>query len=108
MFVLPGFGLARLGAAGPERAQRSRTQAEATRNERHRESKRRTAAGDTGGEARKTKMAKLETTSAGKATVQRKVTEDNSSGNSGTGGSSDDSSNGDASSSAGRAGPTLP
>jgi hypothetical protein len=32
------FGLARLGAAGPERAQWSRTQAEATWNERHRES----------------------------------------------------------------------
>jgi hypothetical protein len=31
------FGLARLGAAGPERAQWSRTQAEATRNKRHRE-----------------------------------------------------------------------
>jgi hypothetical protein len=29
------FGLARLGAAGPERAQWGRTQAEATRNERH-------------------------------------------------------------------------
>jgi hypothetical protein len=53
----------------------------------------------TSGEAGKTKMAKLETTSAGKTTAQRKVKEDNSSGNVGTGGSSsDDSSNGDASS----------
>jgi hypothetical protein len=45
-------------------------------------------------------MAKLETASTGKTTAQRKVKEDNSSGNSGTGGScsSDDSRNGDASS----------
>jgi hypothetical protein len=35
------FGLARLRAAGPERAQRIRTQAEATRNEQHRESEER-------------------------------------------------------------------
>jgi hypothetical protein len=48
------FGLARLGAAGPERAQRSRTQAEATRNERHRESDERQQR-----RGRKTKMAKL-------------------------------------------------
>jgi hypothetical protein len=43
-------------------------------------------------------VAKLETTSAGDTTAQRKVKEDSSSGSGGTGGSSDDSSNGDASS----------
>jgi hypothetical protein len=43
-------------------------------------------------------VAKLETTSAGNTIAQRKVKEDNSSGNSGTGGSSDGSSNGGASS----------
>jgi hypothetical protein len=42
-------------------------------------------------------MAKLETTRAGNTTAQRKVKEDNSSGNSGAGGSSGDSSNGSAS-----------
>jgi hypothetical protein len=50
------------------------------------------------GEAEKTKLAKLETTSAGDTTVQRKVKEDSSSENGGTGGSCDDSSNGNASS----------
>jgi hypothetical protein len=43
-------------------------------------------------------MAKLETTSAGDATAQRKGKADSSNGNGGTGGSSDSSSNGDASS----------
>jgi hypothetical protein len=50
------------------------------------------------GEAGKTKMAKLDTTSAGETTARRKVKEDNISKNGGTGDSSDDSSNGDASS----------
>jgi hypothetical protein len=45
-------------------------------------------------------MAKLETTSAGKTSAQRKEKEDNSSGNSGAGGSSGDSI--DSASSAGR------
>jgi hypothetical protein len=49
------------------------------------------------GEAGKTKMAKLETTSADDTTARRKVKEGNSSENGGTGGSSDFSSNGDAS-----------
>jgi hypothetical protein len=48
------------------------------------------------GEAGKKTMAKLETTSTGNTTAQRKDTEDNSSENSGTGGSSDGSSNGGA------------
>jgi hypothetical protein len=39
------------------------------------------------GEAGNTKMAKLETTSAGNTTAQREVKEDNSSGNGGAGGS---------------------
>jgi hypothetical protein len=86
------FGLARLGAAGPDRAQWSRPQAEATRNERHRKSDERQHSG----EAEKTKMAKLETTSADNTIAQRK--EDNGSGNIGAGASSDDSSNGGASS----------
>jgi hypothetical protein len=43
-------------------------------------------------------MAKLETTNADNTTAQRKMKEDNSSGNGGTGGSRDGSSNGDASS----------
>jgi hypothetical protein len=46
----------------------------------------------------KTKMAKLDTTSAGDTTARREVKEDSSSENGGTGGSCDDSSNGDASS----------
>jgi hypothetical protein len=73
----------------------SRTQAEATRNERHGKSN--PLSNGSSAEAGKTKMAKLETTSADNTTAQRK--EGNGSGNSSAaGGSSDNSSNGGASS----------
>jgi hypothetical protein len=95
----PRVGLvlaARLGAAGPERAPWSRTQAEATRNERHRESderQQRRGRKDENGETGDDKCVQ-----ATRLRRARKVKEDNTSGNGGTGGSSDDSSNGDASS----------
>jgi hypothetical protein len=91
------FGLARLGAAGPERAQWSRSQTEATRSWRHETNNIGKATNGSSGEAEKTKKAKLETTiSADNTVVQRK--ESNGSGIGGAGGSSDDSSNGGASS----------
>jgi hypothetical protein len=78
------FGLARLGAAGPERAQWSRTQAEATRIIRHGTNDIGKATNGSNGEAKQTKKAKLETTSADNTTAQRK--ENNSSGNGNAGG----------------------
>jgi hypothetical protein len=83
------FGLARLGAAGPERAQLSGAGHTRRRHGTNDIGKATNARQQRRG--RKDKKAKLETTRADNTVVQRK--EDNISGNSGTGGSSDDSSN---------------